>query len=116
MDLPPEERNVDIFTYIMKFSDARIQSRTIDETLERMDDGKTTDQQIYELMTDKKKIADSILNVMQSSAVDCELNKGENGSVSCYSFVGAASNKPIFHPILKDDLETSAAEIQAVRR
>ena len=116
MDLPPEERNVDIFTYIMKFSDARIQSRTIDETLERMDDGKTTDQQIYELMTDKKKIADSILNVMQSSAVDCELNKGENGSVSCYTFAGAASNKPIFHPILKDDLETSAAEIQAVRR
>ncbi len=116
MDLPPEERNVDIFTYIMKFSDARIQSRTIDETLERMDDGKTTDQQIFELMTDKKKIADSILNVMQSSAVDCELNKGENGSVSCYTFAGAASNKPIFHPILKDDLETSAAEIQAVRR
>ncbi len=116
MDLPPEERNVDIFTYIMKFSDERIKSRTIDETLERMDGGKTTDEQIYELMTDKKKIADSILNVMQASAVDCELNKSENGSVSCYTFAGAVSNKPIFHPILKDDLDTSAAEIQAIRR
>jgi hypothetical protein len=68
-------------------------------------------------MADKKKIADSILDVMKASAVDCELNKTENTregeNVACYTLKDASSN-PIFYPLLEDDLSKIAAEIKAV--
>jgi hypothetical protein len=99
-DLPYEERTVDVYTYISCFSQKQIETRMVDETLLNFDRGLTTDQSILQLSSAKKKLADSLFEVMQASAVDCELNATENGAVACFRLSGSASMEPLFHPLI----------------
>lgn len=111
--LPVEKRKVNVFTYISKFSDKQIADRIVVETLKNFDESKTTDQYIFELLTKKKQLAQSVMDVMQLSAVDCELNATENGIVSCYRFKGEPTMDPLFHPRLEDHLSQGAATVRA---
>ena len=114
MDLPVDERNVDIFTYVMKFSDRQIKERLVDETIANIDGNDTTDQSIFKLLMSKKKLSDSILDVMKQSAVDCELNSTENGGYACYRFKGdASSTDPLFHPLVEIDVTVAEASVRA---
>ena len=112
MDLPVEERHVDTYIYISKFSRTQVERKAVDETLLNFDEGKTTDQSIYELMLAKKKLADSLTDVMKRAAVDCELNATENGGYACYRFEGA-SMEPLFHPLLSVDIREGGAAVRA---
>ena len=113
MDLPPADRNVDIFTYVMKFSDRQIKERLVDETIANIDGNDTTDQAIFKLLMSKKKLSDSILDVMKKSAVDCELNSSENGGYACYRFKGdASSTEPLFHPLVEIDVSVGEASVR----
>ena len=100
MDLPPEERTVDVFTYVTKFSERQIKERLVDETLMNFDGGETSDENILKLLKSKKHLADSMLDVMKTAAVDCELNATENGTVACYRFAGDPTMEPLFHPLV----------------
>jgi len=114
MDLPVDERNVDIFTYVMKFSDRQMKERLVDETIANIDGNDTTDQSIFRLLMSKKKLSDSILDVMKKSAVDCELNSTENGGYACYRFKGdASSTDPLFHPLVEIDVTVAEASVRA---
>jgi len=114
MDLPPDDRNVDIFTYVMKFSDRQIKERLVDETIANIDGNDTTDQSIFKLLMSKKKLSDSILDVMKKSAVDCDLNSTENGGYACYRFKGdTSSTEPLFHPIVEIDVTVAEASVRA---
>lgn len=100
MDLPPEERTVEVFTYVTKFSERQIKGRLVDETLMNFDGGETSDENILKLLKSKKHLADSMLDVMKTAAVDCELNATENGTVACYRFAGDPTMEPLFHPLV----------------
>lgn len=113
MDLPPEKRKVAVFTYISKFSERQRKERLVDETLINMDNGQTTDQSILAISNAKKKLADQLFEVMQGSAVDCEINANENGALACYRFQGVPSMDYLFHPLVTVHLEEDEA---AVRR
>jgi len=114
MDLPVDERNVDIFTYVMKFSERQLKERLVDETIVNIDSGDTTDQSIFRLLMSKKHLSDSILDVMKKSAVDCELNSTENGGYACYRFKGdASSTEPLFHPLVEIDVTVAEASVRA---
>jgi len=116
MDLPPDERNVDIFTYVMKFSDRQIKERLVDETISNFDGNDTTDQTIFKLLMSKKKLSDSVLDVMKKSAVDCELNSTENGGYACYRFAGdVSSTEPLFHPLVDVHVSVAEASVRAAR-
>jgi hypothetical protein len=107
MDLPEAERNVEVFTYIMKFAKRQLESGLVDQTLGNFDGFQTTDQTILSVSDAKKKLTDSLFDVMKSSAVDCTLNKAENGTLSCYAFPRIAEAEKmasLFHPILETDL------------
>lgn len=112
MDLPPEERTVQVFTYISQFSAEQVKERKVDETLQNFDDGLTTDQNVLTLSDSKKKLADSLFSVMQQSAVDCELNYTENGTLACYRFSGTPSMDHMFHPIVSVDLAEAEAAVR----
>ncbi len=112
MDLPVEQRHVDTYIYISKFSDEQKAAGRVDKTLFNFDEGLTTDQGIWNLMNAKKKLADSILDVMKRAAVDCELNTTENGGYACYRFKGA-SMEPMFHPLIDVDIKEGAAAVRA---
>lgn len=116
MDLPPEDRNVDIFTYVMKFSERQIKERLVDVTIGNFDQNETTDQTIFKLLMSKKKLSDSVLDVMKKSAVDCELNATENGGYACYRFAGdVSSTEPLFHPIVEIDIRVAEASVRAAQ-
>jgi hypothetical protein len=118
MDLPPEERTVDVFTYISKFSDRQRAERKVIETLINFDAGESTDQSILKLMKAKKHLADSIVDVMKASAVDCELNATENGAISCYRLNVVDPSERLFHPITDVHVREAEASVRTatVRR
>lgn len=113
MDLAPEERTVDVYTYICKFSPQQLSSRLVDETLLNFDGGTTTDESILNLSNAKKKLADSLFDVMKAAAVDCDLNAKENGVLACYTFSGAPTMEPLFHPLVNVHLAESEAAVRA---
>jgi hypothetical protein len=109
--LPYDQRTVEVFTYISKFSEAQKtgKPRKVDKTLTIKDDNKSSDETIFGVSTDKRKLSDSLFGAMKAAAVDCELNANENGRYACYRF-DKPSMEPIFHPNLaKDILDTAAA-------
>jgi len=109
--LPYDQRTVEVFTYISKFSEAQKTGtpRKVDKTLTIKDDNKSSDESIFAVSTDKRKLSDSLFGAMKAAAVDCELNANENGRYACYRF-DKPSMEPIFHPNLaKDILDTAAA-------
>ena len=113
MDLPPEERTVDIFTYVTKFSPEQLAKKEVDETLMNFDDGETTDEAILKLLKAKKQLADSVVDIMKQSAVDCELNAGENGTVACYTFAGDPSMEHLYHPLVSVHLSEGTVRAKA---
>ncbi len=113
MDLPPEERTVDVFTYICTFSKEQLEgpNRLVDQTLLNFDKGITTDQSILELSNAKKKLADSVFDIMKQAAVDCDINAQENGVLACYTIANlneASKLEPLFHPLLTEHLKGAA--------
>lgn len=107
--LPYDERTVEVFTYISKFSEAQKAERRVDQTLLIKDMGLSTDQQILSVSDGKKKLADSLFGAMKNGAVDCEINRNENGEgIACYRFENPTMI-PLFNPNLIEDITESAA-------
>jgi superfamily II DNA/RNA helicase len=106
-DLPLNERHVDIYRYMLKF--------TKDEkSLAR--ETQTTDEFIYDIAKRKKGITDEILNILKEMAVDCVLNSRDNGGkVACYTY-GENQEGLAYQPNIREDVvsgyqETNTKEI-----
>jgi superfamily II DNA or RNA helicase len=85
--LPKKDRNVQVFSYIMKLTTKQIQS---DFNIERNDKGLSTDEHILETATKKKQIIDKFLNMMKSASFDCVINSKQNkplqNTFKCYAW------------------------------
>jgi hypothetical protein len=104
-ELPWDDREVDVYTYLSVFSEK--QKGELPKMILSADQGKTTDQIIFEIATRKQQLADALFEVAQSSAVDCTIHQHEHGKVTqCYAF-GASSDQPYFvaHPDWRKDLK-----------
>lgn len=80
--LPKTERNIDVFKYLSSFSKEHLKERKI----QKMDNGRTTDQVINSIAEKKAEVMNSILNLLKSSAVDCHLHKKNHPDVECFSY------------------------------
>jgi hypothetical protein len=106
MNLPWEERTVEVFTYLSVFSDQQKASGS--KQLMIADLGKTTDEVIYEIAKAKQKLADGLFEIAQSTAVDCELHFMEHGGVTeCYKWSNADRPYFLYHPDIARDLAGS---------
>lgn len=129
LDLPPDQRDVSIYTYISVFSEEaqsnKVPDRRIDQTLLLHDsvDAKkateagipvklgqttyvlTTDEMIYSISERKLKVIEALECVMKSSSVDCEINlkKNKDGTFNCLPLKGKVGDF-IYNPVLKDDI------------
>jgi hypothetical protein len=111
--LPPEERTVDIFTYVTHFSDKASKTGMIDGHLMRFDSGLTTDEDMLRILTAKKVLADSITDLMKASAVDCELNQAEHGTQTCFK-LPTPSMDSAFHPLVEVNLRERGSVTKTV--
>ena len=132
-DVPERnERTVEIFTYCSTFSEdallhpegsttfAKFDSKFLtndtipSEELDRLglpvlkglkEQVITSDEYLYILSENKKKLLQSIQNLMKASAVDCFLNKNENDNeVPCLNLPAKTQNDYVFHPVLASDI------------
>jgi hypothetical protein len=100
MNLPWEDRTVDVFTYLSVFTAVQKSSGSA-SLIMRTDAAKTTDEQIFEIATTKQKLADGLFDIAQIAAADCNLHyfeHGENAATACYVFPPGKRTNFMFHP------------------
>jgi len=110
MNLPWEDRVVDVFTYLSVFSPQ--QKAEGSKTLMMMDKAMTTDQMIFDIATKKQKLADGLFEIAQTAAADCEIHFHEHGAATqCFTF--AEKSRPMFmyHPDWHKDLQASVRAV-----
>jgi hypothetical protein len=85
MNLPWDDRVVDVFTYVMAFT-ARQKAEGA-KMMMRADTAQTTDQNILNIAIRKQTLANGLFEIVQTGAVDCELHFHEHGmATQCYHF------------------------------
>ena len=93
-DLPPSDRNIEIFRYFSVFSEKN--SAIAKDKI-------TTDEYIEDISLKKQKLIDKILNIFKECAIDCTLNSEDiKGSYRCYNFGKHASGFS-YYPNIVDD-------------
>ena len=98
MNLPFEERTVEMFVYITKFT--KQQEKTT-ATIMIQDQGLTSDQYIYRLAEKKREIMTSLFKLMKEAAVDCHLNIGAHlgeypgNPIKCLTMPSLVGSRPI---------------------
>jgi hypothetical protein len=113
-DLPFKDREVEIYTYYTVFSEEQKRSDKIDQTIRGTDNNETSDEKVYYVSMKKDKINQEILKLMKESAVDCELNAGENDGIQCFRVEGHATQY-LFDPNLEVDKIITSIELKEVR-
>ena len=83
-DLPPKERVVTPYIYLMTFSKAQKTNKSI----VAIDHGLTTDEHIYRIANDKAKMNSEFLNILKRSALDCPIHSSKKCTKPTYSKQG----------------------------
>lgn len=117
-DLPAELRTVDVFLYLMTFSEEQL---TSDESIELRlkDKGKlterplTSDEALYEISNIKSDINGNLLNAIKESAMDCSLHSRADSKepIVCYSFGRPSREKFAYYPALEREEKDVVAKI-----
>ena len=106
MNLVWEERTVEIFTYLSVFSEK--QKAEGAKQLMMSDKGMTTDEIIFDIASKKQVLANGLMEIAQTAAIDCELHYHEHGATTqCFKF--AEKGRPMFmyHPDWHKDIQGS---------
>jgi hypothetical protein len=128
MDLPVEERKVEIYTYVSRFSAEQLEAvgeggipgdiRMTDADT-RTEGGRqishiyTSDEGVFNVALRKEQITQSLLKLMKEVAVDCQINALDNepDDLSCFVVPPPkpGANPKMFDPDLKVDLSEAAS-------
>lgn len=124
MDLPVEDRHVDIYTYVTTFSMEQLRKKEggVDTTIRTRDADPTSngtrvltsDENVLRVSTKKEEINHAILTVMKETAVDCGLNVADN-QVECVEFHGKP-DQYMFDPDLTVDKTVSSTDFKQQER
>ena len=114
-DLPEEYRTVDVFLYLMTFSEEQLLPTNKDSIELRLKDkGKltdkplTSDEALHEISNLKENITRELLMTIKQTSIDCKLHKANNNGepILCYNINNANINKFNFQgPIKKEETE-----------
>ena len=91
-ELPEKLRTVNVFVYIMKFTEEQLNPTKQDKQISNikvLDSGITTDQKLLDTSSKKQLINQQLLTVVKASAVDCATHKSKGGlDVQCFHYKG----------------------------
>ena len=92
-DLPEELRTVDVFLYLMTFSEEQLSSdATIElrlkDTSKLSDRPISSDEALYEIATLKEEVTDKLLMAVKEASFDCQLHSqaGQGETLQCFQF------------------------------
>jgi hypothetical protein len=80
MDLPLNERHVELYQYIMKLTPSQIKNYY---TIQSSDKGLTTDEKILNIAIRKEILINQFINLMKRAAIDCKLNATNDFTSRC---------------------------------
>lgn len=85
--LPEDQRTVEKFIYIMKFTKKQIEKNF---TIQTQDKSLTTDEHIYALANKKENIINQFMNMLKAASFDCIINSVQNqplkNGYKCYNW------------------------------
>ena len=103
MYLDPKDRHVDVYNYIATFTEAQIKDGGKAFMGQSKDNGKTTDQMLFNIAQKKQKLADELFSIAQTAAIDCKIHLLEHGSgLRCYEYKSQSGF--MYHPNWEEDL------------
>jgi hypothetical protein len=103
IDLPKNERFVDVFQYLMKFTKEQLDDNF---TLRKLDHSLTTDQVIDNIATKKMKIISKLQTLMKEASVDCFIHNDPN--FECFTLpINFKDKDLIIKSNIKDEDENS---------
>ena len=95
-DLPPEYQTVNVFLYLMKFSQSQLEGDLSVELLKSVGDRSkidpavvfTSDQTLYEICNLKLTVQEQLLRAIKESAMDCALHTSTNNDeqLVCFNY------------------------------
>ena len=106
IQLPPNERNVEIFLYL---STILPDMKKTDKVIEMDKNGSTSDQVLYELSQKKLNIMETLLKLIKEASIDCSLNYNDTYSPSnpftCLSYGTSLDSSYSFIPDISHQTE-----------
>jgi len=126
MDLPLPEREVEIFTYVSRFSADQVSKRDaeggIPKSIQSADGDidpetklqriMTSDQRVLNIGVRKDIIGKKLQSLMKEVAVDCTMNAADNEpTISCLVVDTKGTNPYLFDPNLEQDKITTESEL-----
>lgn len=119
LDLPANERNVQVFTYMAVLTPPQLASNF---TIQRLDNGQTSDEHINDIATRKSRIIDRFLEMTKRASFDCIVNAGKNGMMTsglqCYAFpINQADDQLAYFPTLQEEKKAlTSVKLERKRR
>ena len=115
-DLRPELQTVNVFLYLMKFTDSQLKGELSMELIKSVADKSklhpsriyTSDQTLYETSKIKEDIQSQMLKAIKEASMDCALHTSVNNDeqLVCFNYTDPNSYKFAFRPmILSQDLD-----------
>ena len=115
-DLPPEYQTVNVFLYLMKFSQSQLEGDLSVELLKSVGDRSkidpavvfTSDQTLYEICNLKLTVQEQLLRAIKESAMDCALHTSTNNDeqLVCFNYSQSTPTSFSYRPmILNKDLD-----------
>lgn len=106
IDLPKDERHVDVYVYYMVSTKKQIADSF---SIRTQDKSMTSDEFIYTSAKNKANIVNGFLDLMKTASVDCAKHASKHGNLRCFSFpVNISEDKVIFESDIARELEDSA--------
>ena len=116
--LPEAERQVEVFLYLMVFSEKQL---TSDESIElRLKDKSkidrltpvTSDQHLYEVATMKADVTGQILQAIREASIDCALSSkpGDPNAPKCFTFGSPGPNAFSYRPSYAEEEADTVAD------
>tara|TARA_B110001450_G_scaffold238801_2_gene246117 strand:- start:1911 stop:3173 length:1263 start_codon:yes stop_codon:yes gene_type:complete len=106
IQLPPSERNVEIFLYL---STILPEMKKTDKVIEMDKKGATSDEVLYELSQKKLNIMETLLRLIKEASVDCSLNYNDTYSpdnpFTCLSYGTSLDSTASFIPDVSKQTE-----------
>jgi chemotaxis protein histidine kinase CheA len=115
--LPVEHQSVEVFVYLMVFSEAQLAraSRSLKLNDVSKADARvvfTTDQMLYEISAIKKRITDQITTAIKEASIDCATHIKGNAKegLTCISFGNPNAEEISYYPNISNDEEIGQSE------
>ena len=116
-DLPEELRTVDVFLYLMTFTDEQLSDdRSVELRLKdkgrKIDTPLTSDEALFEISTIKEEVSEQLLDAVKESSIDCSLHSTENekDSLTCFTFGTTDPSSYSYYPSIEGEDQDTMAE------